>query len=105
MTVQSSGKLDLATNNASGSLGTLVLMVGPTSSADVVTGTGTLTLQNNVSSLVQGGTTAASPAATLAGNLALGATRTFTINRSLAPTDVTISAVISGTGFGPRPFT
>ncbi len=69
-----------------------------TSTNDLTLGTGTLTLGGNVTydatnnplgSTISGGT------------LALGATRTFTINdSSSAVSDLTVSSVISGAGFG-----
>ena len=60
----------------------------------VTTGTGTLTLGGNVTS------NASATSATITGNLALGATRTFTIADGAAGDDMSISAIISGAGFG-----
>ncbi len=103
VTVQSSGKLDLTTYNQSDSIGALNLVEGITSSADVeVNNANILTLGGNVTVFVQGGTTSASPAALIAGgNLSLGgAARTFQISRGEAPTDLQITAVVSGSGGG-----
>ena len=86
VTVNSSGELDLATNNLSATIGALILDGG-----NVATGTGTLTLGNNLQTL------AASTAATITGNLALNGNRTFNIAYGGAATgDLQISAVISG---------
>ncbi|MFN2507824.1 MAG: beta strand repeat-containing protein [Chthoniobacterales bacterium] len=83
ITVNSDGSLNL--NNFSDSIGALVLSGGR-----VATGTGTLTLGGNITS--NGSATSGS----IAGNLALGANRTFTIADGAAAEDLDISAIISG---------
>jgi autotransporter-associated beta strand protein len=93
--------LDL--NNFNGTLNSLTLGGGtgatPTSTANVQTGTGTLTLGGNVTYSNTG-----SPlGSTISGNLDLGAaTRTFTIGDSAnAPVDLTVDAnVIAASGVG-----
>ncbi|HEY5315020.1 MAG TPA: hypothetical protein VIK18_20985, partial [Pirellulales bacterium] len=92
--VESSGKLDLATNGASAA-NTLVTIVGPNSSADVVTGTGAYT-GSLIYNIALAGTSAASPAASISGNLLTTFLRTITVDRSGAADDLNISAVISG---------
>jgi len=88
--------LDLAGN--SDTIGTLSFGGSTTTSgAAVTTGAGTLTLGGDVTYA-----NANNPlGATISGNLALGATRNFTINDSTtALNDLTVSAGISGIGFG-----
>ncbi|MFN4257798.1 MAG: autotransporter-associated beta strand repeat-containing protein, partial [Gemmataceae bacterium] len=107
VTINSSGLLDL--NNFDTAIGNLNLFVGSTFSADVATGSGTLFLMGNV--LVTGfqGSSGASPAATISGNLHLadafsgGTTalvnRTFTVNDTQLANiaaDLHISANITG---------
>jgi autotransporter-associated beta strand protein len=90
------GTLNLAGN--SDTIGTLSFGGSTTTSgAAVATGAGTLTLGGNVTY-----TATNDPlGATISGNLGLGATRTFTIGDSAsAANDLTVSALISGTGFG-----
>ncbi|MFA4916765.1 MAG: autotransporter-associated beta strand repeat-containing protein, partial [Syntrophales bacterium] len=87
VTLNNSGKLDL--NGLSDTVGALTMTGG-----SVTTGAGTLTLGGNVT----GNTNLTS--ATVSGNLALGATRTFTIANGAAASDMTVSALISGEGFG-----
>ena len=91
-----SGTLDLNNFNAMAN-GTLVLGGGGAgSTAAITTGTGTLTLNGNVTY----DATNNPLGATISGKLALGpATRTFTVGDSTsAPNDLSISAVVSGTG-------
>ena len=81
----------LGLNNFDDQIGTLTM-----TGATVATGTGTLTLGDNVT------TNSAATTSVISGNLDLGgATRTFTVanNAQLDP-DLTISANISGTGAG-----
>jgi autotransporter-associated beta strand protein len=89
------GTLDL--NGINQSITTLALGGGSSgTTAAVTTGSGTLTLGGNVTFLATNNANGAS----ISGNLNLGATtRTFTIGNSTAATsDLTISAVISGSG-------
>ena len=68
-----------------------------TSAAVVSTGAGTLTLGGTVTY----DATNNPLGATISGNLALGGTRTFSIgDSSNAANDLTVSAVVSGAGFG-----
>ncbi|MEY4939159.1 MAG: hypothetical protein RIQ93_894, partial [Verrucomicrobiota bacterium] len=68
-----------------------------TSTSNVQTGAGTLTLGGNVTY----DATNNPNGSTLSGKLALGATRTFTIgDSSNAAADLTVSAIISGSTFG-----
>ncbi|QYM79384.1 autotransporter-associated beta strand repeat-containing protein [Horticoccus luteus] len=88
ITVNASGVLDL--NNYSDTVAALTVAGG----AAITTGTGTLTLGGNVTHTGTGST-----AATISGNLALGATtRTITVGDSAAADDLSISANISGSG-------
>jgi autotransporter-associated beta strand protein len=82
----------------SNTIGTLTLGgATPTSAAAVSTSTGTLTLGGDVTY----DATNHPLGATLAGNVALGATRTFAIGDSTtAASDLTVSAILSGAGFG-----
>lgn len=84
MTVSDGGTLDL--NGFNVTLGSTLAVNGGTTGGTVSTGSGILTLSNNVTST--GGTNAL-----ISGNLALGANRTFTIN---TPAQLNISAVVSG---------
>jgi|694.fasta_scaffold00916_22 autotransporter-associated beta strand protein len=89
------GTLDL--NGINQSITTLALGGGSSgTTAAVTTGSGTLTLGGNVTFSATNNANGAS----ISGNLNLGATtRTFTIGNSTAATsDLTISAVISGSG-------
>jgi autotransporter-associated beta strand protein len=89
------GTLDL--NGINQSITTLALGGGASgTTAAVTTGSGTLTLGGNVTFSATNNANGAS----ISGNLNLGATtRTFTIGNSTAATsDLTISAVISGSG-------
>lgn len=92
-----SGTLALNNFNAT-AFGTLALGGGGAgSTAAITTGAGTLTLGGDVSY----DATNNPNGATIAGNLALGATRTFTINDSTATaSDLTVSATVSGTNSG-----
>ncbi len=83
VTVTGLGLLDL--NNFSDTIGSLMMTGGA-----VTTGTGTLTLGGTVT------TSASASSATIAGNLGLGAIRTFTINDGIATDDLLITAVVSG---------
>ena len=88
--------LDLNGNNDT--IGSLTLGgATATSGAAVTTGAAALTLGGNVTY-----NSANNPlGATISGKLGLGATRTFTVNNSTtAADDLTVSADISGTGFG-----
>jgi autotransporter-associated beta strand protein len=88
-----------ATFNPAGfsdTIGALTLFSG-TTGASVTTGAGTLTLGGNLALNVNG---AGSAAATITGNLGLGATRTFTVNDGSAASDLSIAAIVSGVGFG-----
>jgi autotransporter-associated beta strand protein len=101
VTVSGTGASTTATldlNGFNNSIGSLSLGGSTTSSgAAVATGAGTLTLGGNVTY----DATNNPLGATISGNLALGATRTFTVgDSSTAANDLTVSAVISGTGFG-----
>jgi autotransporter-associated beta strand protein len=90
--------LDLAGNNAT--IGTLTMGgAGGTSTSvsQVTTGAGTLTLGGNVTTDATGNPTTA---ASISGNLTLGANRTFTVADSTGSAiDLDVSAVVSGTGF------
>lgn len=92
-----SGTLALNNFNATAA-GTLNLGGGGAgSTAAITTGTGTLTLNGDVTY----DATNNPNGATVAGNLALGSDRIFTINDSTAAaSDLTVSAAISGTNFG-----
>jgi autotransporter-associated beta strand protein len=83
VTINSDGLLNL--NNFSDTIGALTMTSG-----DVTTGTGTLTLSGDVTG------NAASNAATISGNLALGANRIFAIADGSAAVDMNVSAVVSG---------
>ncbi len=90
ITVASTGRLDL--NNLSELIGALTLQSGVTA-PQVTTGTGTLTLNGDVTV-----TSGAAPI-DITGKLNLGsATRIFDITNGAADPDLTISAVISGAG-------
>ncbi|MDW8267412.1 MAG: autotransporter-associated beta strand repeat-containing protein, partial [Gemmataceae bacterium] len=89
ITVGSSGLLDLAPGGVTDLVGALTLLLGPTESALINTGTGTLTLNGNlfVNALPLAATTAV-----ITGNFSLGgAARTFTI----APFDPSVTPGIS----------
>jgi len=95
--VRSSGLLDL--NGKSDSIGALGLEQSLTSAGDVTTGAGTITLTSDLYTLVYGGTTGASPAAGIAGNLNLNSGyRTVNVRGSNAPVDLVVSAVLSNGG-------
>jgi autotransporter-associated beta strand protein len=67
-------------------------------SSTIASGAGIFTLGTN---LLYNGNVANDSGATISGNLALSATRTFTVNNSTAAVnDLTVSALVSGTGFG-----
>lgn len=87
--VNDGGIYDL--NNFSDAIGALTVNSG-TTGGSVTTGTGVLTLGGNVTS------TGGAANASISGNLALGATRTFTTTNSAD--GLTVSAVISGAAFG-----
>lgn len=87
--VNDGGIYDL--NNFSDAIGALTVNSG-TTGGSVTTGSGTLTLGGNVTS------TGGAANASISGNLALGATRTFTTTNSAD--GLTVSAVISGATFG-----
>ncbi|HYF48890.1 MAG TPA: autotransporter-associated beta strand repeat-containing protein, partial [Planctomycetota bacterium] len=98
VTIRNDGILDFSTFSRSDTIGALTLESGAGTGASIVTGTGTLTLNANVT-LNAFGTGAV--AATIAGNLSLGAsTRTFTVNDGSADPDLIVSAAISGTAAG-----
>jgi autotransporter-associated beta strand protein len=101
VTVGSSGELNLANYSANATISNLVLDTAPVSSADVQTGSAMLTVgQNeNLTVISSGATDGSSPAATISGNLSLGAWAFFTVNPALVPStapDLAISATISG---------
>jgi fibronectin-binding autotransporter adhesin len=104
VTVYSSGKLDLGTNSASDTIGYLTLDIAPGSSADVSTGTGTLTLGGSIASSLYlnsvGATDSSTLAATISGNLSMGTGGVlFDINGTQVPStaiSLWISAVITG---------
>ena len=83
VTVNNSGLLDL--NGYSDAIGALTMTGG-----SVTTGAGTLTLGGNVTGNADANT------ASIGGNLALGANRTFSIADGAAATDMSVSAVVSG---------
>lgn len=84
--IRSSGTLEL--DNTTQTIGTLTMTGG-----SVTTGTGTLSITGNVV------TNAHTGVATISGNLGLlSATRTFTLADGVANPDLSISAVITGTG-------
>ncbi|HEY5311712.1 MAG TPA: autotransporter-associated beta strand repeat-containing protein, partial [Pirellulales bacterium] len=96
ITVESTGLLDLATN-ADSAGNAIVSVVGPSSSANIITGGGALT-GTSFTTIGLAGATAASPAATISGNISTAATTTFAVERSGATDDLNVSALISGTG-------
>ena len=87
--VNDGGIYDL--NGFSDAIGTLTVNSG-TTGGSVTTGAGTLTLGGNVSS------TGGAANASISGNLALAATRTFTISNGAD--GLTVSAIVSGATFG-----
>jgi autotransporter-associated beta strand repeat/autotransporter-associated beta strand repeat/autotransporter-associated beta strand repeat len=89
------GTFDLNTFN--NSITTLALESGSTAGSSITMGTGTLTLGGDITHTVNG---TGATGATIAGNLALGASRIFTVNDGSANTDLTISALVSGATFG-----
>ena len=94
VTVLDSGLLDL--NGFSDTIQMLTLRAGAASGAQVTTGAGTLTLGGNVT-LTTSGTGA--NGASISGKLDLGgATRTFNILDGAAGVDLTVAAVVSGSG-------
>jgi fibronectin-binding autotransporter adhesin len=109
-TMGSSGVLDL--NGFSDTIGDLNLTTGSTYSSDVMTGSGVLTLGGTVTMLTFQGSSGATPAATISGNLDLGTffsgggagtgagvSRRFNINDTQIPNvaaDLIISADITG---------
>ncbi len=95
VTVNAGGTLNLA--GFSDTITTLNLQSGSTAGATVATGAGTLTLGGNVNLNANG---SGAIGAVISGNLALGATRIFTINDGTAANDLSISALISGATFG-----
>ena len=111
ITLNSSGLLTF--NGNSDTIGNLVLTLGSTYSSDVTTGAGTLTLGGNLTLQQFQGSSGATPAATISGNLDLGtffsggaagngagASRTFSIADTQLQhiaTDLLISANITGT--------
>ena len=81
-------------------IGALNLHSGNSAGATVTQTTANLTLGGDVTHTVEGsGTTGASITSTT-GQLALGATRNFTVADGLAASDLSVSAIISGGGFG-----
>ena len=83
--------------------GTIFLDVGPTFSADVVTGTGTLVQGLPINSIIavsQAGLSTTSPAATLQGKYdGSGSVRNFSAHQGPALLEFDISAVITNAGF------
>jgi autotransporter-associated beta strand protein len=99
VSVVASGRLDLATNNASDTIDGLILGIGPTASGDVALGDGTLTMNGNITAIGTTGITAASPAATiLGGTLSLNnATRYAYVRETAAAVELNIgSAMVAG---------
>ncbi|MFM7844719.1 MAG: beta strand repeat-containing protein, partial [Planctomycetota bacterium] len=93
VSIQPAGTLNL--NGNSDSVASLTLEGSITSASTVATGTGTLTLNGDVTSNID---SIGSQATTISGNLALGAaTRTFTVADGVSNVDMTVSAVVSGT--------
>ncbi|MCX7927480.1 MAG: autotransporter-associated beta strand repeat-containing protein [Candidatus Omnitrophica bacterium] len=84
---------------------TLNLYSGSTNAADVVLGAGTLTLLStgagSINLFVNGlGAVGSTITTSSSGSIALGASRVITVEDGSANDDLTISVVISGTGFG-----
>lgn len=104
LTVKSKAILDLNNFSEPSSGGGLTLESGAASGASIVTGTGTLTIQGNVTLNATGG---GAVGATVSGNLNLGgavgatgdgATRTFNVGNGTAASDLTIASVVSNGG-------
>jgi autotransporter-associated beta strand protein len=88
VTLNSSGQLDL--NGFNGSIGSLTLTSG-----NIITGSGTLGLNGNVT------INAASSQASISGNLSLqGAARTFNVEDGAASVDLLIGATIQMARYG-----
>lgn len=94
-TASATALLDL--NGNSNAIGSLTLGGGTTTStSNVSTGAGTLTLGGDVTYLATNNPLGS----TISGNLALGASRNFVVgNSTTAANDLTVSAVVSGSGF------
>lgn len=93
------------TANLAETVTSLIMYSGTASAGTLTSGTGTLTLLaaggGSVILNVNGsGAVGAVITATSTGALALGASRTVTVNDGTAADDLTISRIISGTGFG-----
>ena len=93
VTVRAGGVFDL--NGFNNTVSGLTLESGATAGAAVTTGAGTLTLAGNLGLNVNG---TGATGATISGNLAETATRTYAVNDGVAADDLTIAAVISGAG-------
>jgi autotransporter-associated beta strand protein len=79
---------------------TVFLEVGPTTSGDILTGAGTLThgVAGTTSVLINAGTTPASLAATIQGNLDFATVlRTFDVREGSAPVELDVQAAIAAT--------
>lgn len=95
LTVKAGATLALDTFNL-GTPTSLTMEIGSTG-ASITGSTGTLTLGGNVTVNATSGSSGAS----ISSPVALGATRTFTIaNDGTSATDLTVSGVVSGGGFG-----
>ena len=91
VTVLSGGTFDL--NDFSETIGPLVLTSGTASGAQVTSGTGTLTLTDNLTLNVSG---TGAVGATMSGNVDLGSTiLAFTIGDGTAAVDLNVSAIVS----------
>src|SRR5690606_15449499 len=100
VTILPGATVDFATNDTSETIGALTIVSGGSSGGTLSIGsTGTITLGGNVTSAVNGSGAVGGTISSAGGNLALAATRTFTVNKGNATNDLTVSAPIS-TAFG-----
>lgn len=95
LTIRAGGTLDY--NSRAQTLGALILEEGGTAGSALTGTSGTLTVGNNVTVNTNGSGVVG---ATISGNLALSATRIFTVADGLADNDLAISAIISGANSG-----
>lgn len=96
LTVSANTSLAIGSNNLSAS--SVNLQCGASTSSASITGTGILTLGGNINVTNSAGGTIG---ANISTPIALGATRTITVaDDGTSAADLTISSVISGTGFG-----
>lgn len=99
LSIGAPGTLNL--NNFNNTFSSITLESGANNGSTLSIGTGTLTLGGNVTVNTNGlGATGATISGTGAGNLALGASRTFTIANGQAATQLTVSSIISGATYG-----